>query len=530
MLTVKDATLRNLHIQGDQVGLRILGGTGLLEQSWIAIDSSSTKVSTVAVDINEGEPKLQENCIQGGGGFSDSVSQLASAGVRIQGGSKALLRKNILQGGMGNAGVEGHGSAAVFAINSSPILDENEIDGGNGTTVKSNQTGSIGVFLTVDTDDGAPKLLGNKIHGGRGKAQAQGGLGSIGVLATASSGKKLEATVEKNSIQGGQGDAPQGFTSYGVSALNVSVNLRENFISGGEQGAAGKDIWSVAVSLAQCSGVEVSRNSLLGARGDYKQSAAIFVTRGQDPTRIDNNMLHGGALSPDGAETSVIRWTADSRLIVRHNTIAMGNGKTSWGLDQLKGNDKNSIASVVVNNLIVGPDSQEKSAFRTELCARDVFSELSGNALIHLSGNAFEEPGNINSTCNALVSGLPSLVANLRLSCGANESCKANYTANAELVESCSGAGDEHVACKSLGSACSSQATCAGALFSSWDASSAGTKDLRDESNPGWKIRESVSCNTLRSSYSSMLEDDRFSAEVRKTNTPVRGAHEACNP
>ncbi len=534
------------------------GVNASLEQSRIRIDPTfSPTEPSVALLVQGGAPKIKDTCLKGGPGVTavDDGEQSfpGSTGVGIFLNGAPELTFDVIEGGSGDGNNKGVGSVGVFSRNSSPILKNNNISGGKGTSSKL--AGSVGVL--IQSTGGAasasrPDIKNNtNIDGGEG-TQVGGGRGSVGLLLRcldAGGGcvgidVSGDRAISGNFLSGGKGkhagiaqsEVQTGVWYYGGTNFEVAsvIDLIDNRISGGTTngGTTPTKPGPVAVDLIRVRG-KVEKNAILGGQFNADSATGIRVTLSKN-LRLVNNMIHSGILtSSQNTNLHGIVFSQAQQLTIAHNTLLMGSGAAiGRGITMLAEDTNTPIPTGNVridNNLILG-NKDPHYGVEFQSCPAGRLLSFQGNGFVHLGGRAVFTNYSTASCVGNKVLSATNFVEGLSDYCsfsgGGSGSCgslPANLGGNIGMSALCAGEGD----CETI-LGCTGFNECALALFQINQAGNeALVNELLNGPNRGWKLRENLSCSAVQSPFSPpFVVDDRYNAS-RSNSTPyARGAHQ----
>jgi hypothetical protein len=251
---------------------------------------------STAIWVINSSPTISNNDIDGGWGNT-------SVGIRFENASSHIVG-NWIYGGSG-----GNKSRGISVINCPPslLIQENNIEGGEGL----NDT--IGINVKGAS---SPTIKANWIEGGNGNI-------SRGIFSHEGSAP----TIQGNSIYGGV-----GVSSLGIDNLGTSPLIEENYIHGGDgNGTIGIYCRDNAYPKINANTIYGGTSTAVGsATGIYIINESLF----SDEIIIRNNVIDGGLTGPTPASSAGIRIFYFDRVIIQNNTINGGiaNAGDSYGI------------------------------------------------------------------------------------------------------------------------------------------------------------------------------------------------------
>jgi hypothetical protein len=427
-----------------------------------------------------------------------TVGDASSIGVQIVSGSPTFTN-DVARGGAASASTS-MGSVGLMLNAGSAEVAWNRILGGSGS---SYTYGSVGLWIDPGAAD-APYVHDNVIDGGTGTRTGGqgGGFTTIGVYF----GGNADYTVaqgnafERNTISGGAGTCVDGSLptngGYGVLAVMAGghLELRHDGIEGGATSGAGSRTWGVYLLGLQ------GHYLLAGDRidGGAHQAAAIGVA--VDDVVIEDDYIHGGR-GTDGYGV----WVEASRCTIRQ-TVILAPPASSGGLSGAIGIGKDTVTGTVVENDVLGGIgiAGDAAAIVSSTCASGgPFASVRNNVVFGFTRGLFGYGASLGTATDpgcaplAWLSDVPAAESELSTYCTSTTSgaCAsfggALAGSNRVIAASCAG----KKSCITI-AACTDGASCWGALFSPWTASSTGYGDLFPFSGAPspWTPRKGAPC------------------------------------
>ena len=258
-----------------------------------------------AIFNNDGSPIIQNNTINGGSGSSHS------RGIYIDNPSSSpTIQNNTIDGGSGSSS---YGIFNDFYAHST--IQNNMINGGSGSF-------SHGIIIFTDSGFSMPTIQNNTIDGGSGSF-------SYGISSSGSG----SPPIQNNTIDGGSGSS----RSYGIFVQN-SATIQNNTINAGSGGTN-----SYGVNANGSSSSPIIRNNTIDGGGGSNSSNGIASETGSSPT-IQNNTIYGGS----GGNDRGIHISSSSPAI-ENNIIFSSGGSFSYCIYEL--NTSSDPTSVRNNDL-----------------------------------------------------------------------------------------------------------------------------------------------------------------------------------
>jgi hypothetical protein len=550
------SALRGLDILAQKVGVEMVGVSASLEQSRVRIDPTfSPTEPSVALLVQGGSPKIKDTCLKGGPGLTavDAGEQSfpGSTGVGVFLNGTPELTFSVIEGGSGDGSNKGVGSVGVFSRNSSPILRNNNIHGGKGTSSKL--AGSVGVLIQSTGGPGSvsrPEIKNNgNLDGGEG-TQVTGGRGSVGLLlrcldaggGCAGIDVSGERAISGNFISGGKGKntgAAQAETQTGVwyhggtnfEAASV-IDLIDNRISGGTTNGGGSPTkpGPVALDLSYARG-KIEKNAILGGQFNADSATGIRVVRSKN-LRLVNNMIHSGHLS--SSQNTGLRgivFSEAQQLTIASNTLLMGSGAAVGRGITMLAEDANAPIPTgnvrIDNNLVLG-NKDPHYGVEFQGCPAGRLLSFQGNGFVHLGGRAvftsYDPADCVGNKVLSVGNFVKALGDYCSLFGGSGSKCgslPANLGGNVGMSALC----QDEVECTPI-PGCIGFNECALALFQiTQSTNDALVSELLTGPNRGWKLRENLPCSAVQSPFApAFVLDDRYG--TNRGNLHARGAHQ----
>ena len=311
-------------------------------------DTTTGVEDTAAVRAYDG---LTENTvidgftIQAGSGTGD----IGSNALDIERASPTVTN-NVILGGYATAG------SLTLALdiydNSSPIIEDNTITGGNSPAT------NIGIVIS---DSSHPIVRNNTITGG-----------SVG-RSTAVVCWNTQALIENNDIDGGSGT-----DTLGINIMeDCFLNVRRNVIHGGSATTSSAGI------LVQSDMVTIEGNRISGGSTTANESNGILC-RQTTWVGIRNNTIFGGAAS--GTENAIGIYLDQAYAGIYNNTIAGGQSDWSAGIflqnESFPSIENNIIFSLATNTRYCIYESSSNTGHASWIRNND-FAEISGSTVMY---------------------------------------------------------------------------------------------------------------------------------------------------
>jgi hypothetical protein len=482
-------------------------------------------------------------------GVNDTViSGLDSASVTLTAASGARLVDGLIIHGAPS----GHGPAAALYVLDQTVITDNRIIGGATSSVKSN--GSIGLRL-----DGAAEVAHNEILGGSGKTSDYDSFGSVAVLVLAPLGAAPH--IHENRIHGGSGfnsgaagDGSGGVVVWGAAALTgagvaavennqinagtgtrsdehdsgtvglwagraaTNVDIIGNLIDAGSSTSGG----TLGAGAGNAGAILMARNRIHGGTGHGTVGTLLYKS---GPSELVNNMIYSGD-STSGYISDGI--TVNSNAVrIEQNTIVTGLAKEDYGAGIFLRNQP--VRAVIENNIFAAAADANLGtvAIFSDTCAGlGVVQSLRNNVTMSATPWVYGTPpaGGCAGGSFASARDLEAALTSQCTSATAGECAAfrgAVASGNISLAASCAG----NPSCVVV-AGCTSQLDCLRTLFSSWDDTSNGRRELIGD---GWRLAHGAPCGVTLGGAPDLLQRPSCAVDLFgtvRTAPPSMGAAE----
>jgi hypothetical protein len=423
------------------------------------------------------------------------------------------------------------GSAGVWIMTgANPTIENNEISGGSGANSSAGNYGSMAIY--TDGTSTSVQIIGNVITGGTGSSPGDGS-SAMHLDGTVTPGPAY--VVRSNVISAGSGTSTAAAAVTGVYVSgNSNVTLDENSIDG-SSGSTGTSC-GYGVAVYGASALSITGNRIYGGNCSIPVTSVplgLLIENVQSPV-VYNNMIHGGT-STSGGTAAALQLSRVDGADVRHNTlIAPTSAATSATALWVESNTTNLS---FVNNILAG-SGQNWGVF-VSACADGgvpAIAAFENNFIFGTQLGLFHWSTCLGSSFSTIDGMTASLLAS---------EPGATVQGNVTIAASCTTAdGGTDSGCVVSAGCTSANQACLTTLFSGWDTTSYGYKNLfpptlfagtcpfvsPPPAGNGWTLAASPPppCRVTKSSV-----DDRSNSGLNvdlygncRSSTPSMGAEE----